>query len=87
VEHLDHQNVIFSEQEKALLWGWDRRLWHYMRSGERVPLALALCKRLLGRAVDELAGDHPERARLHESAAHGFKLLLDRLTGKQSKAA
>jgi len=90
MEPLNHDDafaIYFSEDEKALLWGWDKRLWHYMTRRDLPQLVKALRKRLIGRAITCLARTSPSQAELFESAARGWKLVTDRLAVKHSEAA
>lgn len=59
------------EREKTLLWGWDRKLIRHIRSGDALPLARAIEKRLRTRAADQR-----QHADLYEAAAHGNRILL-----------
>jgi len=96
----DHVRRRIDEHAESLLWGWDRRLWQWMRPKDALPLACLLHKRLNARAAieraqarisaavrDGAAERHRLRAGLYESAARGWRRVIERLAACAAEAA
>ena len=82
----DVRRKIHDEQE-SLLWGWDHRLCHWMRSSDALPMACVIERRLRARASAERAMTRQQRAELYELAARGWRRIIERLVEKKAKAA